>query len=153
MCLHGVKAQEGAGLGGVGPARRGRAGQRWGERREPRSPAGAGVPTGSGGSGHCAGAERGCPGARGSLQTGRKLRGAPAVAARRLAGQGRCAEPGQVRSGRGGHGEGRGGVPATAGASRYRESRGHQREEAQDQRPRKVRRARERRDGASAASV
>lgn len=34
MCWQGVKAQEGAVLGGVGPARRGRAGQRGGARQE-----------------------------------------------------------------------------------------------------------------------
>lgn len=93
-------------LGGVGPARRGRAGQRWGGRGRgwgrSRGPTGAGGPTGS----------------RGSAPRHRALRGGragPTAVCREgescadpPLGQGRCAGPGQVRAGRGGCGAGRG---------------------------------------------
>lgn len=105
MCLHGVKAQEGAVLGGVGPARRGRAGQRWGwggdrdrgARRAPgRSSAAQRTP-------------RGRSGARGSLHRGRKLRGRPRSLRGVRRGRGRCGalragarREGRPRSGTGG---------------------------------------------------
>lgn len=119
MCLHGVKAQEGAVLGGVGPARRGRAGQRWGRGGGPRSRG----PTGSGpqlpGTAHSAGAERGPR----LFAQREKVARPPAVPARRPAG------PGQVRgaAGRcapgGAAAERDRGVPGAA-ASLRRESRG-----------------------------
>lgn len=157
MCLHGVKAQEGAVLGGVGPARRGRAGQRRGGR-------GPGW-----GSAEIAGLDRnGRPdGLRATAPRHRALRGggagpprgprlfsekekvarSPAVPARCLVGQGsaagrgRCAGRGQVRgaAGRCAPGEAaaeRGwGVPVPGEPGR----RGQHREAARGQCPRAVR--------------
>lgn len=132
MCLHGVKAQEGAVLGGVGPARRGRAGQRWGGGgAEIAGPDGlrAVAPRHSALRGGGAGPAALCT----EGESCAAVRGPCAASGGAGAGAGRC---GQVRAGRGGRGAG----PGSPGRRRLPAPgepglRGQQRQAARDQCP------------------
>nr|XP_041570819.1 collagen alpha-1(I) chain-like [Taeniopygia guttata] len=132
MCLHGVKAQEGAVLGGRGAcadgARRAALGKEGGARpglggAEIAWPERSGRPDGLPGHSSAApGTERSRLGARGSLRRGRKLRGPPRWLRGVWRGRGRCAPGGPAAEGdaegdAGGPGAGRAGADGSAAGS------------------------------------